>query len=109
MDISKGMHLFFCIRERLWPPAKVVFHMLPQIMLELCSSLICPHVSLVACRWVDAAICQQYGIASCATDAWNQNGGGKFSFKIDKSGTACPKAALHGNQLVVHANMLWLK
>lgn len=38
------------------------------------------------CRWVNAAVCQQCGIANNASDAWSQNGGGKFSFKIDKSG-----------------------
>ncbi|KAL0053359.1 hypothetical protein WJX82_004719 [Trebouxia sp. C0006] len=35
--------------------------------------------------WVNAAVCQQCGIANNASDAWSQNGGGKFSFKIDKS------------------------
>ena len=52
------------------------------------------YIVVVPCRWVDPAICQQYGIADCASDAWNQNGGGKFSFKIDKSGTACSNTAL---------------
>lgn len=37
-------------------------------------------------RWVCPAICQQYGIADCAASAWNESGGGKFSFKIGKSG-----------------------
>ena len=40
-------------------------------------------------RWVDAAICQKYGIADNAPDAWTQGGGGKFTFKIDKSGLKC--------------------
>lgn len=42
------------------------------------------------CRWASPAICQQYGIADCAANAWSEGGGGKFSFKIDKSGkTVC--------------------
>lgn len=35
--------------------------------------------------WVSAAICQQYGIADDAAAAWDQNGGGRFTCKIDKS------------------------
>lgn len=35
--------------------------------------------------WASPAICQQYGIADCAANAWSEGGGGKFSFKIDKS------------------------
>ncbi|DBA79207.1 TPA: hypothetical protein ACH3X1_009025 [Trebouxia sp. C0004] len=35
--------------------------------------------------WVNAAVCQQCGIANSASDAWSQNAGGKFSFKVDKS------------------------
>jgi hypothetical protein len=37
------------------------------------------------CRWVDPEVCEQYGIAGTADEAWEQNGGGKFSFKIDRS------------------------
>lgn len=37
-------------------------------------------------RWVCPAICQLYGIADCAASAWSEGGGGKFSFKINKSG-----------------------
>lgn len=51
---------------------------LPDMQLRL--------LKLPVCRWVSAAICQQYGIADCAADAWNEAGAGKFSFKIDKSG-----------------------
>ena len=43
-------------------------------------------LQLPVCRWVHPAICQQYGIADCAANAWNEAGAGKFSFKIDKSG-----------------------
>ncbi len=36
--------------------------------------------------WVSPAVCERYGIADCAGAAWEGNGGGKFSFKIDKKG-----------------------
>ena len=35
---------------------------------------------------MNPAISEQYGIAGSAEDAWEQNGGGTFTFKIDKSG-----------------------
>ncbi|KAK9845913.1 hypothetical protein WJX81_005815 [Elliptochloris bilobata] len=35
--------------------------------------------------WVDPEVCTQYGIAGTADEAWEQNGGGKFTFKIDRS------------------------
>ena len=37
-------------------------------------------------RWVDPEVCTQYGIAATADEAWEANGGGKFSFKIDRAG-----------------------
>ena len=43
-------------------------------------------------RWVDPEVCTQYGIAATADEAWEANGGGKFSFKIDRAGARqrCP-------------------
>lgn len=37
-------------------------------------------------RWVDPEVCTQYSIAATADEAWEANGGGKFSFKIDRAG-----------------------
>ena len=37
-------------------------------------------------RWVHPEVCKQCGIASSADAAWEQGGGGTFSFKIDKKG-----------------------
>ena len=51
------------------------------------------------CRWVCPAVCEQYGIASSADDAWESNGGGKFSFKIDKNGNGT--AAWFGQRHVI--------
>jgi hypothetical protein len=34
--------------------------------------------------WVNPEVCKEFGIAASAHAAWEQNGGGKFSFKIDK-------------------------
>ena len=51
-----------------------------------CSSQLSSCKCVSCCRWVNAAVCQQCGIANNASDAWSQHGGGKFSFKIDKSG-----------------------
>lgn len=34
--------------------------------------------------WVNPAVCEQYGIANDADSAWELNGGGKFTFKIDR-------------------------
>ena len=46
-------------------------------------------------RWVCPAVCEQYGIARSADDAWESNGGGKFSFKIDKSGNSAATCVDH--------------
>ncbi|KAK9828638.1 hypothetical protein WJX72_001241 [[Myrmecia] bisecta] len=35
--------------------------------------------------WVNPAICEKYALAANSEQAWEQNGGGKFTFKIDKS------------------------
>lgn len=35
--------------------------------------------------WVSKEVCERYGIAGSADEAWEQNGGGKFSFKVDRS------------------------
>ncbi|KAK9808530.1 hypothetical protein WJX73_005273 [Symbiochloris irregularis] len=35
--------------------------------------------------WVCPEICARYGVAGNAAEAWEQNGGGKFTFKIDRS------------------------
>lgn len=84
--------------ERLCCTAQCVAHSAKTLclVLSLCCRL---YIVVVPCRWVDPAICRQYGIADCASDAWNQNGGGKFSFKIDKSGTACSNTALCEHEL----------
>eukprot|EP00873_Tetraselmis_striata_P014138 jgi/Tetstr1/434402/TSEL_023502.t1 len=34
--------------------------------------------------WVSPEVCAEYGIAESAEAAWEENGGGKFTFKIDK-------------------------
>jgi len=39
--------------------------------------------------WVDPDVCERYGIAGSADEAWERHGGGKFTFKIDRS--ALPK------------------
>ncbi len=36
--------------------------------------------------WVNPVVRQEYGIAETAADAWESQGGGKFSRKIDKKG-----------------------
>lgn len=36
--------------------------------------------------WVKEEICIRYGIAGDPDKAWNENGGGKFTFKITKAG-----------------------
>lgn len=36
--------------------------------------------------WVSPAVCERYGVAGSAGEAWEAGGGGKFSFKIDKKG-----------------------
>ena len=41
-----------------------------------------PHMA----RWLNPAICERYGVADSADAAWESNGGGKFTFKIDRSG-----------------------
>ncbi|QDZ20145.1 Myb-like domain-containing protein [Chloropicon primus] len=35
--------------------------------------------------WVNEEVCERYGIAGDPDRAWNENGGGQFSFKIKKS------------------------
>ena len=45
---------------------------------------------------MDLEVCTQYGIAATADEAWEANGGGKFSFKIDRSGASAGMlACLH--------------
>jgi hypothetical protein len=36
--------------------------------------------------WASPAVCERYGVAGSADEAWEANGGGKFTFKIDKKG-----------------------
>ncbi|KAL3150540.1 hypothetical protein ABBQ32_000356 [Trebouxia sp. C0010 RCD-2024] len=57
--------------------------------------------------WVCPAICQLYGIADCAASAWSEGGGGKFSFKINKSAIpASLKAQGYSNARAFSATQL---
>lgn len=46
------------------------------------------HCFLALSSWVNPEICERYGIEANANDAWKQNGGGKYSRKINKRGKA---------------------
>ncbi len=47
---------------------------------------VCVCVRVYTHRWVSADIQERYGIASNASDAWEQNGGGTFTRRTDKAG-----------------------